>query len=189
MPLHHHHTGIDADFLEKLVSGDRRAQRELYDRYAPRMYALCLRYTSGADLANDLLQEGFIKVYMHLHQYRGQGPFEGWMRRIFVNTAIEQLRKRVIWKHTDGDLPEDLAEQPGSAYDNLALKDLLRLVQSLPDGYRTVFNLYVVEGHSHRQIADMLGINEGTSKSQLSRAKAILQKQITVLQQAARRDK
>ncbi|NDC79366.1 MAG: RNA polymerase sigma factor [Chitinophagia bacterium] len=153
-------------------------QEALYRKYSARMYAVCLRYAGSADDAKDFLQEGFVKVYRNLERFRGEGSFEGWMRRIFVRTAIEHLRARRL---QTAPLPEghDTDDESGwSALDGLALEDLMRMIRLLPDGYRTVFNLYAVEGYSHREIGEMLGISEGTSKSQLARARKALQEMI-----------
>jgi RNA polymerase sigma-70 factor (ECF subfamily) len=155
-------------------------QEALYKRFAPKMYAVCLRYANNADDAQDLLQEGFIKVYRNLGKYRGDGSFEGWIRRIFVNTSIEYFRKKSAVLTGLSEREEKTIEDADiSALDQLAEKDIIRFIQELSPGYKTVFNLYVVEGYSHREIADMLGISEGTSKSQLARAKGILQKKVT----------
>jgi RNA polymerase sigma-70 factor (ECF subfamily) len=139
------------------------------------MYAVCLRYAGSSEEAEDILQEGFIKIFKKLDSFRSEGSFEGWIRRIFVNTAIEHFRrKRYLQPVTERE--ENTIEGKGiSVLDNLAEKDILDLVRQLSPGYRTVFNMYVVEGYTHKEIGDILGISEGTSKSQLSRAKVILQ--------------
>ncbi len=173
-------TGIWPSLMEDLKKGNRKAQHELYDLYAPRMFALCMRYAASEQEAEDLLQDGFIKVFLYLHQFRGEGNFEGWMRRIFINTAVEYIRKRSFWQRI-GETESNSQEVADiSGFDQLALQDMLKMIQSLSDGYRTIFNLYVVEGFSHREIAEMLNISEGTSKSQLSRAKVILQKALAM---------
>ncbi len=165
----------ESDLLQGCLSGNRRMQEELYRRFSPRMYAVCLRYAGKAEEAEDILQEGFIKVFRKMDSYRGDGSFEGWMRRIFVNTAIEHFRrKRYLMPVTERE-ENTIEGKYNSVLDDLGAKDILALVQELSPGYRTVFNMYVVEGYTHREIADMLGISEGTSKSQLSRAKVILQ--------------
>lgn len=150
-------------------------QEELYRRFSPRMYAVCLRYAGNAEEAEDILQEGFIKVFKKLGSFRSEGSFEGWVRRIFVNTAIEHFRrKRYLMPVTEKE-ENTIEGKYLSVLDELAARDIMALVQDLSPGYRTVFNLYVVEGYTHKEIADMMGISEGTSKSQLSRAKVILQ--------------
>jgi RNA polymerase sigma-70 factor (ECF subfamily) len=157
------------------MEGNRRMQEELYKRFSPRMYAVCLRYAGNAEEAEDILQEGFIKVFKKLNSFRSEGSFEGWVRRIFVNTAIEHFRKKRYLQPVTEKEENTIEGKYFSVLDELAEKDILALVQELSPGYRTVFNMYVVEGYTHKEIADMLEISEGTSKSQLSRAKVILQ--------------
>lgn len=165
----------DSDLINGCIKGDRRMQEELYGRFSPRMYAVCLRYAGNTEEAEDILQEGFIKVFKKLDSFRSEGSFEGWVRRIFVNTAIEHFRrKRYLMPVTEKE-ENTIEGKFTSVLDELGAKDIMALVQELSPGYRTVFNMYVVEGYTHKEIADMLGISEGTSKSQLSRAKVILQ--------------
>jgi RNA polymerase sigma factor (sigma-70 family) len=165
----------ESDLLNGCLEGNRRMQEELYRRFSPRMYAVCLRYAGNAEEAEDILQEGFIKVFKKMDSFRGEGSFEGWIRRIFVNTAIEHFRRKRYLQPVTEKEENTIAGKSLSALDGLAEKDILALVQELSPGYRTVFNMYVVEGYTHKEIGDMLGISEGTSKSQLSRAKVILQ--------------
>ena len=154
-------------------------QEELYLRFSPKMYAVCLRYASNVEDSQDLLQEGFIKVYRNLHHFRAEGSFEGWIRRVFVNTSIEHFRKKSTKLAMVTEKEEGTIENTDiSALENLAEKDIIKIVQELSPGYRAVFNLYVVEGYSHKEIGDMMGISEGTSKSQLARAKSVLQKKV-----------
>ena len=165
----------ESDLIIGCLEGNRRMQEELYRRFSPRMYAVCLRYAGNAEEAEDILQEGFIKVFKKLDSFRREGSFEGWIRRIFVNTAIEHFRrKRYLMPVTEKE-ENTIEGKYLSVLDDLAARDIMALVQELSPGYRTVFNMYVVEGYTHKEIADMLGISEGTSKSQLSRAKVILQ--------------
>ncbi len=165
----------ESDLLRGCMEGNRRMQEELYRRFSPRMYAVCLRYAGNAEEAEDILQEGFIKVFKKMDSFRSEGSFEGWVRRIFVNTAIEHFRrKRYLMPVTEKE-ENTIEGKYTSVLDELAEKDILALVQELSPGYRTVFNMYVVEGYTHKEIADILNISEGTSKSQLSRAKVILQ--------------
>jgi len=165
----------ESDLIIGCMEGNRRMQEEMYRRLSPRMYAVCLRYAGNAEEAEDILQEGFIKVFKKLDSFRSEGSFEGWVRRIFVNTAIEHFRrKRYLMPVTEKE-ENTIEGKYISVLDDLAEKDILALVQELSPGYRTVFNMYVVEGYTHKEIADILGISEGTSKSQLSRAKVILQ--------------
>jgi RNA polymerase sigma factor (sigma-70 family) len=165
----------ETDIINGCIEGNRRMQEILYQRFAPRMYAVCLRYAGTAEEAEDILQEGFIKVYKKMASFRGEGSFEGWIRRIFVNTAIEHFRRKRYLQPVTEKEENTIEGKYLSALDDMATKDVMALIQQLSPGYRTVFNLYVVEGYSHKEIADMLGISEGTSKSQLSRAKVILQ--------------
>lgn len=151
-------------------------QKLLYDTYASKMYAVCLRYAGNENDANDILQESFIKVYKNLPKFRAEGSFEGWIRRIFINTSIEHYRKKVK-SYNISEAHENTVEDTNlDALDLLAAKDIMKLVHELPPGYKSVFNLHVVEGYSHKDIAGMLGITEGTSKSQLARAKGALKK-------------
>nr|WP_214460491.1 sigma-70 family RNA polymerase sigma factor [Flavihumibacter fluvii] len=153
-------------------------QEELYKRFAPKMYAVCLRYAGNNDDAQDLLQEGFIKVFRNLAKFRNEGSFEGWIRRVFVNTSIEHYRRKVHLNSISDQDEKVIEDASVSVLDQLAERDIIQLVRELSPGYRAVFNLYVIEGYSHKEIAEMLHISEGTSKSQLARAKSILQKKV-----------
>jgi len=173
------YTISESDLIKGCIEGDRRMQEELYKRFSPKMYAVCLRYANNPNDAQDLLQEGFIKVYRNLHRFRAEGSFEGWVRRVFVNTSIEHFRKKSTQLSSVSEKEENTIEDVDiSALDSLAEKDIINIVQELSPGYRTVFNLYVVEGYSHKEVGELLGISEGTSKSQLARAKSILQKKV-----------
>jgi len=165
----------ESDLISGCLEGDRRMQTELYRRFSPRMYGVCLRYAANAEEAEDILQEGFIKIFKKLDSFRKEGSFEGWIRRVFVNTAIEHFRRKKYLQPITDKEENTLEGKNFSALDDLAEKDILALIRELSPGYRTVFNLYVVEGYTHKEIADMMNISEGTSKSQLSRAKVILQ--------------
>ncbi|MFN8251967.1 MAG: RNA polymerase sigma factor [Ferruginibacter sp.] len=150
----------------------------LYQRFSSKMYAVCLRYSKNSDDAQDLLQDGFVKVFKNISKFRGDGSFEGWIRRIFVNTSIEHFR-RSVKNYQVTDTNEITIEDPSlTALDNLAEKDIITMIQELSPGYRQVFNMYVIEGYSHKDIGDILGISEGTSKSQLARAKGVLKKMV-----------
>jgi RNA polymerase sigma-70 factor (ECF subfamily) len=168
----------ESDLIEGCRRGDRRMQQELYERFASKMYGVCLRYAGNNEEAEDILQEGFIKVFNKIATYRGEGSFEGWIRRIFVNTAIEQFRKRIHLQPITEYEENTYEGKYLSVLDSLAEKDIIELIQKLSPGYRTVFNMYVIEGYTHKQIAEALGISEGTSKSQLSRARQIMQELI-----------
>ncbi len=151
-------------------------QEFLYQKYSSKMYGVCLRYSGNVEDANDLLQEGFIKVFKNLTKFRGEGSFEGWIRRIFVNTSIEQFRKKVKLYNVTEVQENTIEDHDLNILDTLAEKDIISLVNELSPGYKAVFNMHVVEGYSHKEIADILEINEGTSKSQLARAKGVLKK-------------
>lgn len=153
-------------------------QKLLYDKFSSKMYGVCLRYAGNVEDANDILQDGFIKVFNHLGKFRREGSFEGWVRRIFVNTAIEHYRKRVKLFQVTEAQENTIEDASLDALDHLVEKDLLRLINQLSPGYKAVFNMHVIEGYSHKEIADMLGITEGTSKSQLARAKGVLKNMI-----------
>jgi RNA polymerase sigma-70 factor (ECF subfamily) len=165
----------ESDLISGCIEGNRRMQEELYRRFSPRMYAVCLRYAGSSEEAEDILQEGFIKIFKKLGSFRAEGSFEGWIRRVFVNTAIEHFRRKRYLQPVTEKEENTIEGKYLSVLDELAEKDILDLVRQLSPGYRTVFNMYVVEGYTHKEIGDILGISEGTSKSQLSRAKVILQ--------------
>ena len=161
--------------------GDRKFQELLYHALSQRMYGVCMRYATDLPNAEDLLQEGFIKVYKNIDKYRGDGSFEGWVRRIFVNTCIEQFRKKAQM-HVVGDTQLIHYEYfDDNALGKLMKDDVLKMIQDLSPGYRTIFNLYVIEGYSHKEIGTQLNISEGTSKSQLARARYLLQTKVREL--------
>ena len=165
---------------EQLVSGcksgDRRAQKRLFDALAPRMFSLCLRYVGDRETSEDLLQEGFVTLFSRLDSYSGAGSFEGWARKIFVNTALMHLRRTDALRLSDDiDAARGLRAEAATPIEEMGYKELMRLIARLPAAYRTVFNLHVVEGFSHREIADMLDMTEATSRSKLQRARLRLQ--------------
>jgi RNA polymerase sigma factor (sigma-70 family) len=167
--------------VKQTLKGDRTAQEKLYKQFSGKMFAVCLRYFPDRMEAEDVLQEGFIKVFTHLQQYSGTGSLEGWVRRVIVNTALEKLRKKsFLFPLSDNEnaVPDATSNH---AFSNLGAMELLKLVRNLPQGYRVVFNLYAIEGYTHAEIANMLGISEGTSKSQLARARGTLQKMVREL--------
>jgi RNA polymerase sigma-70 factor (ECF subfamily) len=165
------------------LNGDRRTQKALYDLYSRKMMGVCLRYVSDRETARDLLQEGFIKVFLSIRSYAGRGSFEGWMRTVFVNGALEYLRKTDVLRNSaDTECIENLSASEENAESKLSADDLMRLIRKLPEGFRTVFNLYAVEGYSHKEIADMLHVTESTSRSQYVRARKWLQEQIKQLE-------
>lgn len=165
--------------IEKAKEGDRRAQKTIYDFLSPKMYALCLRYMGQRDVAEDVLQDGFVTLFAKLDSFSGEGSFEGWARKIFVNTALMNLRKNDVLKDSeDVDSARSLSSEAPSAVQELGYKELMQIISGLPPGFRTVFNMYVIEGYSHEEIAESLGISVGTSRSQLLRARALLQAKI-----------
>ena len=170
----------DNDLISGCIALDGKMQKELYNRFASRMYAVCLRYADNTEDAKDLLQDGFIKIYKNLNRFRAEGSFEGWVRRIFVNTAIEHYRRKLNLSIIGEKEDATITDSSIAALERLDEKDIIKLIQELSPGYRTVFNLYVIEGYSHKEIANILGVNEGTSKSQLARAKGILQTKVNL---------
>lgn len=172
-------TYTEKEIIEGCIKGERKFQQALYELLSSKMFSVCLRYSNEYNSAQGvLLQEGFVKVYRNIAKFRSEGSFEGWVRRIFVNTAIEHFRKQVnLYALHDTDV-KSYEYYDGNALEGLKHEDILKMIQKLSDGYRTVFNLYVIEGYSHKEIGDMMGISEGTSKSQLSRARYLLQKMI-----------
>lgn len=165
--------------VKACLKGDAEAQRALYDSLSPKMFPVCLRYMSSREEAEDVLQEGFVTLFSKLDSYSGAGSFEGWARKIFVNTALMQLRKNDVLKESE-DLEGawDISSQDPTVIQNIGYQELLEIIESLPPGFRTVFNMYVIEGYSHKEIGEALGISENTSRSQLQRARMILQKKI-----------
>lgn len=169
----------DEQIIDGVIKGDAKAQKYLYEKYVNKMMGVCLRYARDYEEAQDVLQDGFVKVFEKLKSYKGAGSLEGWVRRIFVNTAIDNHRKTKSQRqHVDLDSVEYQLPSDGFVLESLAAKDLLKIVQILPDGYRMVFNLYAIEGYSHKEIAEQLDISVNTSKSQYSRAKSYLRKLI-----------
>lgn len=167
--------------IKGCMEGHRIAQEQLYRIFSPKMYGVCMRYCRNRDEANDILQDGFIKVFEKIHQFRNQGSIEGWIRRIMVNTALEFFRKKSQVLVME-QVPEINDENDDDTWDlGLSSNELLQLIQKLPDRYRMVFNLYVFEDLTHKEIAETMGISEGTSKSDLSRARALLQNKINLL--------
>jgi RNA polymerase sigma factor (sigma-70 family) len=165
------------DIIQGCIHGRRSDQERLYRMFSSKMFGVCMRYCHQHDEAKDILQDGFIKIFENIKQFGQRGSFEGWIRRIIVNTALERYRKnsRIL---TMEKLPELKEEETEDHEPDISMNDLLKYVQDLPERYRMVFNLYVFEEMKHKEIGESLGISEGTSKSDLSRARGILQKQI-----------
>ena len=170
---------IDFQLIKSCIKGDRGSQKALYDRLAPRMFPVCIRYVGDRMLAEDILQDGFITLFSKLDSYKGEGSFEGWARRIFVTTALMSLRKKDALKISDElETVRGMKAETTSQIQTMGYKELMELIMSLTSGFRTVFNMYAIEGYSHKEIADMLGITETTSRTQLSRARIWLQSRI-----------
>ncbi len=161
--------------VKDVLRSKPEAQRQLYEHFAQQMLGVCFRYTKSIADAEDILQEGFVKVFNYLHQYNSEGELGAWIRKIMVNTALNYLKKN---KRYQNDLVfHDLVLHPISTDDpqmNLQIKELAELIRQLPTGFQTIFNLHAVEGYSHVEIAEMLGISDGTSRSQYARARALL---------------
>lgn len=164
--------------IKLCIDGDRAAQKKLFDTYSRVMYGICLRYSSNAEEAKDILQDGFVKVFTKLSQFGFNGSFEGWMKRVFVNTALEYYRvNKNHMYHSDIDLAVDKPHQDYTI-ERITQKEILKVMNNMAPGYRMVLNLFIIEGYGHSEIAEMMGISEGTSKSQLSRARVLLQQEL-----------
>lgn len=177
---------------EELIKGcirrEAAAQKAVFDLYAGRMLGVCQRYARNTMDAEDMLQDAFIKVFEKIKQFKNEGSFEGWIRRIVVNTALKKYTvSRYSREMFDKDIEafEEYYQADALAFTSLSEKEILALIHALPDGYRIIFNLYVMEGYRHEEIAEMLQINSGTSRSQLAKARAMLQKQILASQKVA----
>jgi len=165
------------DLIEGCVKNDRQAQESLYKLFASKMLGVCMRYAKDKPEAEDILQDGFVKVYMNINKFKKQGSLEGWVRRIMVNTALEKFRKqRHMYPVVETD--EALQEIGYEISDNYDVQYLMKIINNLSNGYRVIFNLYAIEGFTHKEIAKSLNISEGTSKSQLARARKIIQGKI-----------
>lgn len=171
----------EQELIRGCIDCQPKYQALLYSQYSGKMFAVCLRYASDYHSAEDILQEAFVKAFRNIARFRGEGSFEGWLRRIFVNTAIEHYRKKVQMYPIVEYNQVQTDAVPTNALDNLMADDLMAMLQELSAGYRTIFNLYVIEGYSHKEISEMLHITEGTSKSQLARARYLLQRKLQEL--------
>ncbi len=170
----------EADIIKGCQKGDARAQKELVVRYSPLLMTVSRRYSKDNELAKDILQETLIKVFKNIHKYKPTGSFVGWMRRILINTALQTFDKSCFKREISGLGELNLQpSMPPDVYDHLGEEELLALIDQLPEGFKQVFNLYVIEGMSHKEIAEMLGVTESTSRSQLVRARNSLRKMLT----------
>ena len=173
----------EAQLIVALKRGESRAHKIVYERFAGKMLAVCTRYCANKDDAEEVMLDGFMSAFEKIEQFREEGSFEGWIRRIMVTESLMFLRKAKQWRQ---EVPiDEVTVEPDYEWADTAVNesDLMQLVNQLPDGYRTIFNLYAIEGYAHAEIAEMLGISEGTSKSQLSRARMILQTSLKKMEQ------
>lgn len=175
-------TYTEAELIAGCVKGDRNAQRMLYERYSSVMYPLCVRYLGRED-AKDVLQEGFLTVFDKIGTYKGEGSFEGWMRKIFVNASLMQIRKSDVLKRTEDieEIPEAGRTMDYGVLEQISSREIMDQIAQLPAGLRSVFNLFVLDGYSHAEVGAMLGITEQSSRSQVSRARSLLQEKIKTL--------
>lgn len=167
----------DEQLARECSKQNRQAQKELYERYAGKMMGICLRYSRTKEEAQDIVQEGFVKVFGKIETWRGTGSLEGWMRKIMINIAIEQFRlKKDVKLLADMDTTVTDRFNENVIMDKIGAKELLGILRAMPAGFRTIFNMFAIEGFTHKEIAEQLNITEGTSKSQYSRAKEYLQR-------------
>jgi RNA polymerase sigma-70 factor (ECF subfamily) len=172
----------EEELINQCLENNAQAQEDFYRRYAPKMYGVCLRFAKNKMEADDILQEGFIKVFVNLKSFRNEGSLEGWVRRTIVNTAINYYKKNAKYmKDTGIEQAETMQNLDSTILDKISVESLLKLIRELPSGYRMVFNLNVIEGYTHKEISEILEISENTSKSQLSRARQTLQKKVKEL--------
>lgn len=170
----------EIELVKGCIRQDAKCQRWLFESYAGRMMTICRRYSCDQKEAEDMLQEAFIRVFTYIHQYKSEGPLAAWIRRVTVNTALTVLKNKKVHFAEIRESQDHHAIDP-DALTNLNEEELLQLINRLPDGYRVVFNLYVLEGYSHDEIAEWLGIKPASSRSQLAKARRMLQEQITPL--------
>ena len=173
----------DLTLVSECAKGNSKAQRALFDKFAPKMLAVCQRYLRNNQEAEDVLQDGFVKVFQKIVDFKMEGSLEGWIRRIVVNTALDTIRKNK--KLLDDVQVEEVQYKVSFTdhqFDGMDLAQLMKLIDAMPDGYRIVFNMFAIEGYSHKEIADTLGVTENTSKSQYSRARAFLRTQLELLE-------
>ncbi|MFN5983637.1 MAG: RNA polymerase sigma factor [Fluviicola sp.] len=165
----------DVTLIKECSRGNAKAQRALFDKFAPKMLAVCMRYLKNIDEAEDALQDGFVKVFQKIPEFKMEGSLEGWIRRIMVNNSLDAIRRnKKQLLEDDVDSVQHKVSFTDFQFDDMDLQYLMKIIQSLPDGYRVVFNMFAIEGYSHKEIAETLGVSENTSKSQYSRARALL---------------
>ena len=169
IPLHNQ----QAKLIKKASQQNREAQQQLFEQFSPKMLGVCRQYVKDLHHAEDLMLQGFLKVFTNLQKFKGEGSFEGWIRRIMVNTCISYLRKKNPVQLTDEDFVFN--DSATESLENTSVEDIQKLIDKLPEGYKLVFNLYAIEGFKHSEIAEKLGVSESTSKSQLFKARKWLQ--------------
>lgn len=170
----------ETSLIEECIKGNEDAQKELYGKYARKLYAICNRYSDNYQVAEDILQDSFIRIFDKLKSFRSQGSFEGWMKRITINTALESLKKKkIVSVSIDSKVscPEIACDE--NIFSNLSSKDIIAMIQKIPEGYREVLNLFTIDGYTHLEIAKMLGISEANSKLRLNRARNMLKEKLT----------
>lgn len=174
------HLNDEQAIIEAALSGNAKAQKQIYDRYAPLMMSVCLRYMGDMETAKDLLQDGFVKLFDKLHMFEGRGAFAGWVRRVFVTTCLEELRRKSALRFSTSldDVDYYLEHSDVSVIDQLSADEIMELVANLPENFRTVFNLYAIEGYSHAEIADITNFTEVNSRTLFLRARRMLQEAI-----------
>ncbi len=175
----------EKDLIKACLQGDRIAQRDIFNMYAGKMMAVCLRYSRHKQEAEDILQDSFVKVFTYMKDYEHVGSFEGWIRKIIINTAIKNNTKKSV-SHEDIGLENVKEDSAGpEIFSLLSEEELVKLISSLPDGYKMVFNLFAIEGYTHKEISELLNIEESTSRSQLVKARRILQDKVHELYKVA----
>jgi len=167
--------------IKQCADNDRKAQEEIYQLFSGKLFSICLKYSKNKQEAQDNFQDGFVTIFEKIGQFKFNGSFEGWMKRVMINTVFMKYRNKTVLNIVTEDIPDEVIVDIDD--DEISLDFLLNLIQSLPDRYRMVFNLYVLDGHSHKEISKMLQIAEGTSKSNLARARAILKQKIEFYQE------
>lgn len=169
----------DTTLILECVKGNPRAHKMLFDKFSSKMLGVCMRYAKSTDQAEDILQDGFVKVFTKLKDFKNEGSLEGWIRRVMVNTALDQIRKNgKILGDTNIDDVGYKIENNAFVFESLVAEDLMKMIQAMPEGYKAVFNMFAIEGYSHGEIAKKLGISENTSKSQYSRARFYLKERL-----------
>ena len=172
----------EQELIQACIRQERPAQRKLYERFASKLFVTAMRYTKNRTDAEDVLQDSFIKIYQKLENFRFDCPLEAWLRKVVVNTALKHLQKQPNYaQHIDSEQVADEIEDSEFTLSGFEFEQLMGIVQSLPEGCRTIFNLYAIEGYQHNEIAAMLGVSEGTSKSQFSRARVLLQAKLKAI--------